>query len=1120
MFVFRYLRRFKKINPKVVKSWCRQILKGLSFLHSRSPPIIHRDLKCDNIFITGTTGSVKIGDLGLATLKNRSFAKSVIGTPEFMAPEMYEEHYDESVDVYAFGMCMLEMATSEYPYSECAGPAQIYKRVVSGVKPLSYDKVENPEVREIIEMCIRLKKDERPLVKDLLNHEFFADDVGLKLEMVSRDSAVADAELSRVEFRLRVLDPKKRTNKHKENEAIQFDFDIQRDNAEEVALEMAKSSLILEEDAKAVTKMLKSQIATLLREREDRKHKEEKERLDREAETQSVNENLLQQQQQQQLLLQQVQLQQQQIQSNINMLQGQVSMQQPMQLQQQMTIQQQQQQQQQPPPPHLQQNQQGQQTCLQPQQVQIIQQQPLMQQQQTSVVQPQQAQQISQATQNTQQSVQYQQQPQQQQAYQQMQHAQQQQQQQPQQFQPQAQSQPQQYSQHVTQALSANSSQCSTPQTIQGPPQFPSIQQHMSQPQGQSQIQQQQQQQQPQQQQQQQPSVQQQPTIQSQIQQSQMHQHPQMQAQMQSQPQIQHQQTQMPPQMQSQSQIQQQQQQQQPPQIQSQSQIQQQQTQIPSQMQSQPQIQQQQSQMQPQMQTQSQIQQQQSQMPPQIQQSSQITQQQLQMPTHNQPQQIQTQIQTQPQMQQQIQQPSQIIQQPQQSQQYIQLNQMPVPSQMPLSTQVTSQMQSGIQMNHPQQQQVIRQGQTHIQYTQTQLQQQLQQIHPNAVNSTPMQMQQNVQQYYQQGSTNAAATAAAFTNATLYQQNIQQQIYQSYPNNPSASGHIEILQSGHNAQAIYSNTNVPSNVVIPTSQTFVTTSGQPGQMVIQSAQNVQNSAAIQNVQQQNLQQSSTCGNIQNNSVLQSQQQNMLVQMQYTQNVNTIPTSINIMTGNNVTTQSNNIQHQSQLINPTEIYSNTDKVCLNKQDTVESILSLTSDGPLSLQQDQLQSLGSVPISSSSSSQLPSSADGHSENAENVVVPEKSRVKRSGTKRRKPGIKLTVLSVTDSDGPSMTVECQLDTSKQKTVIFKFDRNDMVPLDIANNLVAENLLPQSQCGTFVELIEDIVKQLRLDPTRSLPLVAHGPADQSAGGSPVTSRRPRDREHSLDTVKVIIIL
>uniref|UniRef100_A0A1B6E2K2 non-specific serine/threonine protein kinase n=3 Tax=Clastoptera arizonana TaxID=38151 RepID=A0A1B6E2K2_9HEMI len=266
-----YLRRFKKINPKVLKSWCRQILKGLQFLHSRSPPIIHRDLKCDNIFITGTTGSVKIGDLGLATLKNRSFAKSVIGTPEFMAPEMYEEHYDELVDVYAFGMCMLEMATSEYPYAECTGPAQIYKKVISGVKPQSFEKVENPEVREIIERCIRLKREERPGIKELLSHEFFAEDVGLRVEMVSRETAVT-SESTRVEFRLRVLDPKKRSNKHKENEAIQFDFDMSTDNADEVATEMAKSGIIPEEDARSVAKMLISQIAALAREREERLH--------------------------------------------------------------------------------------------------------------------------------------------------------------------------------------------------------------------------------------------------------------------------------------------------------------------------------------------------------------------------------------------------------------------------------------------------------------------------------------------------------------------------------------------------------------------------------------------------------------------------------------------------------------------------------------------------------------------------------------------------------------------------------------------------------------------------------------------------------------------------------
>lgn len=60
-----------------------------------------------------------------------TFSVGPTGTPEFMAPEMYEEKYDEAVDVYAFGMCMLEMATSEYPYSECQNAAQIYRKVTS-----------------------------------------------------------------------------------------------------------------------------------------------------------------------------------------------------------------------------------------------------------------------------------------------------------------------------------------------------------------------------------------------------------------------------------------------------------------------------------------------------------------------------------------------------------------------------------------------------------------------------------------------------------------------------------------------------------------------------------------------------------------------------------------------------------------------------------------------------------------------------------------------------------------------------------------------------------------------------------------------------------------------------
>ena len=56
-------------------------------------------------------------------------ALCLAGTPEFMAPELYEERYNEKVDVYGFGMCMLELATMRYPYDECVNAAQIYKRV-------------------------------------------------------------------------------------------------------------------------------------------------------------------------------------------------------------------------------------------------------------------------------------------------------------------------------------------------------------------------------------------------------------------------------------------------------------------------------------------------------------------------------------------------------------------------------------------------------------------------------------------------------------------------------------------------------------------------------------------------------------------------------------------------------------------------------------------------------------------------------------------------------------------------------------------------------------------------------------------------------------------------------
>lgn len=64
-----YFGILKNPTLKIIKRWSRQVLKGLAYLHGHNPPIIHRDIKSDNLFINGTHGEVKIGDMGTAKMK-------------------------------------------------------------------------------------------------------------------------------------------------------------------------------------------------------------------------------------------------------------------------------------------------------------------------------------------------------------------------------------------------------------------------------------------------------------------------------------------------------------------------------------------------------------------------------------------------------------------------------------------------------------------------------------------------------------------------------------------------------------------------------------------------------------------------------------------------------------------------------------------------------------------------------------------------------------------------------------------------------------------------------------------------------------------------------------------
>ena len=141
-------------------------------MHSQKPhPVIHRDLKCDNIFVSSSTGDVRIGDLGLSTFMKNSHNKTILGTPQYMAPELYEERYGTSVDIYSFGLCILEMCTHSTPYAECKTPVEIYNKVISGRRPLAFDRILDLEVKEFIELCLS-PVDQRPFADELLNNHF------------------------------------------------------------------------------------------------------------------------------------------------------------------------------------------------------------------------------------------------------------------------------------------------------------------------------------------------------------------------------------------------------------------------------------------------------------------------------------------------------------------------------------------------------------------------------------------------------------------------------------------------------------------------------------------------------------------------------------------------------------------------------------------------------------------------------------------------------------------------------------------------------------------------------------------------------------------------------------
>ncbi|KAJ7709587.1 hypothetical protein B0H17DRAFT_1324489 [Mycena rosella] len=110
--LFDYVRNVPAPSLSKVLAIMLDIARGLDYLHSRRPSVIHRDCKSSNILITAK-GTAKIADFGLAKVKQstRSMVRSLVGTVNWQAPELWHAHpkYNHKVDVFSCAMVYWEM---------------------------------------------------------------------------------------------------------------------------------------------------------------------------------------------------------------------------------------------------------------------------------------------------------------------------------------------------------------------------------------------------------------------------------------------------------------------------------------------------------------------------------------------------------------------------------------------------------------------------------------------------------------------------------------------------------------------------------------------------------------------------------------------------------------------------------------------------------------------------------------------------------------------------------------------------------------------------------------------------------------------------------------------------